>query len=195
MKNKTLLLIGFCCLAMMSFAISDAIDYLSVGSDLKFNNEKYALSWSSHPNETYFKQEYLRKSDKAESYEKMIMVEAIIATLTTEQVSQMKLNELTAQKKTNPMVTFKQLEASNPKEKIISFTISGGNILEWNVYKYQQQQIDNKNTIVLYAYSYRNYASKKEDVTKFFDYINKNESSMIATIDKTVIQNLKIKSK
>lgn len=193
MKKNLILIIGFCCFTMMSFTRKDIIDYLSVGSELSFNNEKYDLAWSSHPNATYFKQEYLRKSDKLEKYEKMLMVEAIKTTLNPEKASQMKINELTNLKRTNPIVNFKQVQSSNQNDKIISFTISGGNILEWNVYRYQQQQIENENMIILYAYSYRNYVSTKEEVTKFMDYVKNNENKMIETITKTNIPKVKIK--
>lgn len=193
MKKNLILIIGFCCFTMMSFTMNDIIDYLSTGSELSFNNEKYNLAWSSHPNATYFKQEYLRKSDKLEKYEKMILVEAIKTTLNPEKASQMKINELTNLKKINPIVNFKQVQSSNQNDKIISFTISGGNILEWNVYKYQQQQIENENMVILYAYSYRNYVSTKEDVTKFMDYVKNNENKMIETITKTNIPKVKIK--
>ncbi len=193
MKKNLILIIGFCCFTMMSFTMNNIIDYLSTGSELSFNNEKYNLAWSSHPNATYYKQEYLRKSDKLEKYEKMILVEAIKTTLNPEKASQMKINELTNLKKTNPIVNFKQAESSNQNDKIISFTISGGNILEWNVYKYQQQQVENENMIILYAYSYRNYISTKEDVTKFTDYVKNHENKMIETITKTNIPKVKIK--
>lgn len=193
MKKNLILIIGFCSFTMMSFTINDIIDYLSTGSELSFNNEKYNLAWSSHPNATYFKQEYLRKSDKLEKYEKMILVEAIKTTLNPEKASQMKINELTNLKKINPIVSFMQVQSSNQNDKILSFTISGGNILEWNVYKYQQQQIENENMIVLYAYSYRNYVSSKEEVTKFMAYVKSNENKMIETITKTNIPKVKIK--
>lgn len=193
MKKHLFLILGFCCFTMMSFTTKDIIDYLSIGSELSFNNEKYNLAWSSHPNASYFKQEYLRKSDKLEKYEKMVMVEAIKTTLNPEKVSQMKINELTTLKKINPIVNFKQAESSNQNDKIISFTISGGNILEWNVYKYQQQQIENENMIVLYAYSYRNYVSTKEDVTKFINFVKNNENKMIEIINKTNVPKVKIK--
>lgn len=193
MKKNIILIIGFCCFTMMSFTINAIIDYLSTGTELNFNNEKYELAWSSHPNTTYFKQEYLRKSDKLEKYEKMLMVEAIKTTLNPENVSQMKINELANIKKVNPIVNFKQVQVSNQSDKIISFTISGGNILEWNVYRYQQQQAGNENMIILYAYSYRNYVSTKEDVTKFINYVKNNENKMIETITKTNVPKVKIK--
>lgn len=193
MKKNLFLLLGFCCFTMMSFTVNDIIDYLSTGTELSFNSEKYDLAWSSHPNATYFKQEYLQKSDKLEKYEKMIMVEAIKTTLNPENVSQMKINELTNIKKLNPIVNFKQAQVSNQNDKILSFTISGGNILEWNVYRYQQQQIGNENMIILYAYSYRNYASTKEDVTKFLDYVKNNENKTIVTITETKIPKVKVK--
>ena len=85
------------------------------------------------------------------------------------------------------------MQSSNQNDKIISFTISGGNILEWNLYRYQQQQIGNENMIILYAYSYRNYVSTKEDVTKFMNYVKNNENKMIETITKTKIPRVKIK--
>ena len=177
MKKNLFLLLGFCCFTMMSFTINDIIDYLSTGTELSFNSEKYDLAWSSHPNATYFKQEYLRKSDKLEKYEKMMMVEAIKTTLNPENVSQMKINELTNIKKLNPIVNFKQAQVSNQNDKILSFTISGGNILEWNVYRYKKIADSKGNpTVLLFALSKRAYG---KDITPFLTDLKSTRIGLI----------------
>ncbi|WP_418263351.1 hypothetical protein [Flavobacterium faecale] len=195
MKKIALLSLVFCSLTLLSFQIDTIIDYLSTGSVLQFENKNYQLAWSSHPNDTYYKQEYLRASDnKFETYQKMLMVEAIKSEISIEQVSNMKLNELNNLKKTNPMVQFKVEKSLNKDEKVISFMLSGGkNILEWNMYRYQQQQNDKGTYLVLYAYSYRNYFNTKEDILKFLEYVQTNNSKMTDLINGIRIPKIQVK--
>ena len=44
-------------------------DHLNVGS-ISFDNVKYDLSWSSHPADNYYKQEYLPGKDSIEKFKK-----------------------------------------------------------------------------------------------------------------------------
>ena len=43
-----------------------AIDRLSLPDSIEFNGESYRLSWSSHPNPYYYKQEYLPPGQTSE---------------------------------------------------------------------------------------------------------------------------------
>ena len=39
------------------------VDYLNIPGTIYFNSTSYNLSWTSHPSETYYKQEYLVKGE------------------------------------------------------------------------------------------------------------------------------------
>lgn len=195
MKKIIFSFLAISALSLVSFQIDTIIDFLSTGSILKFENESYQLAWSSHPNDTYYKQEYLRESDnKFENYQKMLIVEAIKSDISLEQASTMKINELNTMKKTNPLVQYKIEKAVNEGEIVISFMLSGGkNILEWNMYRYQQQKIDKDAYLVLYAYSYRNYFSTKEDIVTFLDYVKTNNANITALINTVAVPKIQVK--
>ncbi|MCW2121056.1 hypothetical protein [Flavobacterium sp. 7A] len=195
MKKIILLSVAICTFSLFSFQINPVTDFLSTGSVLKFEDQNFNLAWSSHPNDTYYKQEYLRASDnKFETYQKMLIVEAVKSNITVEQASNMKLTELTNLKKSNPLVQFKTEKGAKDDEKVISFMISGGhNILEWNLYRYQKQTTNNENFLVLYAYSYRNYFTNKEEIVKFLEYVKSNNTKITSLINAVSIPKIEIR--
>ncbi|WP_366187310.1 hypothetical protein [Flavobacterium ovatum] len=195
MKKFALLSVAICTFVLLSFQTEPVIDYLSTGTTLVFENQNYHLAWSSHPNDTYYKQEYLRQSDnKFETYQKMLIVETVKSDISVDQASNMKLNEMNALKKSNPLVQFKIEKPINDNERVISFMLSGGhNILEWNLYRYQQQKNDKGTFLVLYAYSYRNYFTSKEDIVKFLEYVKTNNTKITDLINTVPIPKIQVK--
>ncbi|MCG9793371.1 hypothetical protein [Flavobacterium algicola] len=195
MKKTAILLLTICALTLVSFQTNPVTDFLSIGSTLKFEDQNFILAWSSHPNEVYYKQEYLRASDnKFETYQKMLIVEAIKSDLSVEQATEMKITELSNLKKSNPLVQYNFEKNNFENEKVISFMLSGGhNILEWNIYRYQKQVVDNEPYLVLYAYSYRSYFTNKNEIVKFLEYVKTNNPKITELINKVTIPKIKVK--
>lgn len=195
MKIKTI--IGILVFVLTSFTVlkNEAVkDYLSIGSKIEFNAENYSLKWSANPSSNYYKQEYLRAGDQFPNYQKMIIVEAIKGNLTALQASNAKIAELENWKKSNPIVQYEKLESKDNKEITVDFIVSDGkNIYEWNVYRYQEQKNETGNYLVLFCYSYRGYASKKEDAANFMNFVKKTKTETIAKIRKTDIPKVKAK--
>ena len=52
-------------------------DYLNIRGPIKLNQKEYNLVWSSHPNENYFKQEYVSSHDNIHKYNSMVLVDFI----------------------------------------------------------------------------------------------------------------------
>lgn len=194
MKKITLITVLSCSFVLLSFQLDTIIDFLHTGIVLKFEDQNFNLAWSSHPNATYYKQEYLRASDnKFETYQKMLIVEAVQSDLSVEQASKLKVNELEKLKTSNPLVQFNIEKTANPDESVISFMLSGGhNVLEWNIYRYQQQKNAKGTFLVLYAYSYRNYFTKKEDILKFLEYVKTNNTKIINLTNKVSIPKIQV---
>jgi len=116
-------------------------DHLNVGS-VSFDNVKYDLSWSSHPSENYYKQEYLADKDSIESFKKMILLEVLTGSTQLKEVVDSKVAELKKMKETDPMVNYELFEKDG--EMMVDFLISGkiadGNamdLIERNVYRYK----------------------------------------------------------
>lgn len=178
-------ILGFILLSFSISGLETIKDFLSVGSIINFSGENYSLKWSSNPSTDYYKQEYLRKDDILNKYEKMLIVEAIKGGLTVDQAANIKIRELENWKKSNPVVNYQRFDNKNTRETIIEFVISDGkSIYEWNVYKYHQQQNKTDKYMVLYAYSYRNYVNEKDGVKEFFGFVEENRIEMINKIRK-----------
>lgn len=52
-------------------------DYLNIPDPIKLNLKEYNLVWSSHPNDNYFKQEYLSSDEDIDKYNSMVLIEFI----------------------------------------------------------------------------------------------------------------------
>lgn len=197
MKIKNLYYIAILALVLTSFTVlkNDTLkDYLAIGNKIEFNIESYSLKWSANPSPNYYKQEYLRAGDQFPNYQKMIIVEAIKGNLTATQASNAKIAELENWKKSNPIVQYEKLEIKDKNEIIVDFIVSDGkSIYEWNVYHYQEQKNETGNYLVLFCYSYRGYASKKEDANNFLNFVKKTKTETIAKIKKKEVPKIKPK--
>src|SRR5690349_21327642 len=78
-----------------------ATDYLSVPGPVVFEKISYNLSWSSHPNDVYYKQEYIAKGDVAEKFKTMVFFDAITGETNVKDVVAAKVAELKKMKETN----------------------------------------------------------------------------------------------
>ncbi|MGY0036080.1 hypothetical protein [Pedobacter sp. NJ-S-72] len=52
-------------------------DYLNLSGPLVFDHASYHLSWTSHPADNFYKQEYIAKGDHVEKFKTMILVDVI----------------------------------------------------------------------------------------------------------------------
>ncbi|WP_396171711.1 hypothetical protein [Flavobacterium sp.] len=134
-------------------------NYFSV-SEVSFSNTNYKLAWSSHPNDVYYKQEYLPAGEKPESFKTMIMIEAITVDASIENVVRLKESELQERKKTDQVCNYQITTNSQTGEYLIDFLLSAGDIVEWNAYRYKKI-VDSKGkpTILLFALSKRAYGN------------------------------------
>ncbi|MFL0100244.1 hypothetical protein [Tenacibaculum maritimum] len=191
-RNHKIIILVFLNLILISATKEPAPkDFLSVGKKIEFNQEEFELKWSSHPSPEYYKQEYLRKDDKLPQYKKMMMVEAVKATLSVAEVVHGKLFELENRKKEDPVVNYQKFENKQKGEIMIDFMLSDGqSTYEWNIYRYQNQKNESGNYVVLYAYSYREYASNKETVIQFFEEIKKMRMGLIGKMGNMKIPNV-----
>lgn len=156
---------------------TDLKNYFSI-SEVSFSNTNYNLAWSSHPNDIYYKQEYLPLGENSQSFKTMIMIEAIILDAPIEKVVRLKESELQERKKTDPVCNYQITTNSQTGEYMIDFLLSSGDIVEWNGYRYKKF-VDSKGnpTILLFALSRRAYG---DEITSFLtkltseriDYMN-----------------------
>ena len=97
-------------------------NYLETEKTIKFDNQNYDLVWSSHPNEVYYKQEYLTKEQTLEKFKSMVTIDFLKGEFKVKDLVNQKIQELEKAKKSNPIVNFTVLEKDG--ETIIDFLMS-----------------------------------------------------------------------
>lgn len=176
-------------------AQTKAVNYLNISNPLKIENKEYDLVWSSHPNQNYFKQEYLTSDQTLEKYKKMVLIEFVKGDFKLENVIQQKVSELEELKKNNPIVNFQVYE--NNDEYILDFLLSENSkvgkeikIVERNIYRNKIIKEKGNNGIFLFAISEKGY---ENDLEAFFNNLKNNSSELIETVGNFNLPNIKIK--
>ena len=157
-------------------------NYLNTPTQIKLNATNFILSWSSHPSENYYKQEYIPQNNELETYKEMISVDLVTGPLTAKDAVDQKIQEIEARKATDRVSNYALKEDKETKELILDFMMSEGSgestILEWNVYRYANYEdaAGNKG-ISLFSLSKRGYGI---GVAKFGPDIRDNRPKYMA---------------
>lgn len=135
-------------------------DYFSVPGPLEFNKQSYRLSWSTHPNATYYKQEYLTTGQTSDKFTSMILLEVATGDFALADLVKSKTAELDQRKKTDLTTNYAVIQNPTTGEYLLDFVISQGtgaaSIVEWNVYRYVKLKGSTKG-VQLMGYSKRAY--------------------------------------
>jgi hypothetical protein len=126
--------------------------------------------WTSHPNEQYYKQEYLVKGESLEKFRKLVTVDVLVGDIDLKEVVSAKIAELKQLKESNPMINYQAFEKNG--EIMLDFLLSQAtpdgkqlSILERNVYRYKNITDQNgKKALLLFAVSERAYGA---DIDRF----------------------------
>lgn len=170
-------------------------DYLSVSGPINLNQKEYNLVWSSHPNENYFKQEYLNPKENINQYNSMVLIEFVKGDFILKDIIDQKVSELQEMKKTNPVVNYQVLE--NNGEYILDFLISENSkdgkkilIAERNIYRYKLINKNKNKGVLLFAVSERGY---EKNMDAFFGNLKANPSQLIETVGNYKLPDIEIK--
>ena len=159
-------------------------NYLETEKTIKFDNQNYDLVWSSHPNEVYYKQEYLTKEQTVEKFKSMVTIDFLKGEYKVKDLVNQKIQELEKAKKSNPIVNFTVLEKDG--ETIIDFLMSVSSkdgkkllIVERNIYRYTNIETDNTKGLLLFSVSKRAY---ENEIGQFFENLKKDKNSLIIKV-------------
>jgi hypothetical protein len=170
-------------------------DYLNISGSIKLNQKEYNLVWSSHPNENYYKQEYLSSNENINKYGSMILIDFIKGDFNLKDIVDQKVGELQEMKKNNPVVNYQIFE--NNGEYILDFLISENSkdgkeilIAERNIYRYKLVNKGKNKGILLFAMSERGYP---ENMDSFFNNLKANTSKLIEIVGNYKLPEIEIK--
>ena len=170
-------------------------NYLETEKIIKFDNQNYDLVWSSHPNEVYYKQEYLTKEQTLEKFKSMVTIDFLKGEFKIKDLVNQKIQELEKAKKSNPIVNFTVLEKDG--ETIIDFLMSVSSkngkkllIVERNIYRYTNIETGNTKGLLLFSVSKRAYQNK---IGEFFENLKKDKNSLIMKVGNFEIPKINLK--
>ena len=137
-------------------------DHLGVKGPLKFDGTHFMLSWTDHPRENYFIQEYLPAGEKTETYHQMMTLHLFLVDIQSADAAAQKVKELTERKKTDPVCQFAVIKGPEGREHIVDFLLSESkqdkvSIVEFNIYRYVPVKTTKGNGMLVYAYTRRSY--------------------------------------
>lgn len=170
-------------------------EYLNIPGPITLDSKTYQLAWSSHPNENYFKQEYLSSNENLQKYNTMILIDFVKGNFEIKDAINQKVTELEEIKKTNPVVNYQVFE--NNGEYILDFLITENSkdgkeilIAERNVYRYKLINENNNKGVMLFAVSERGY---KENMEAFFNNLKENSTKLVEIVGNYKLPDIKIK--
>ncbi|WP_313003374.1 hypothetical protein [Chryseobacterium gleum] len=170
-------------------------DYLNISGPIKLNQKEYKLVWSSHPNENYFKQEYISSNENINRYNSMVLIDFVKGDFNIKDVVDQKVAELQEMKKTNPVINYQIFE--NKEEYILDFLISENSkngkeilIAERNIYRYKNISNEKNKGVLLFAMSERGYP---ENMDSFFNNLKSNTSKLIEAVGNYNLPDIEIK--
>lgn len=158
-------------LSGLSLTAQSVTEYFNVGNPIKYCDTDFYLTWSSHPQENYFLQEYLPKGESLEHYNQMFTVSVIFGNISPKEAIQAKIAELEQRKQTDPVTNY--MTAEKDGQYILEFIVSDSNngvmnIVEVDVHHYKQMTINGRKACVLSFYSGRAYG---DDIMPFIQSI------------------------
>ncbi len=177
----------------------NVVNYLNTDKAIKFENQNYELVWSAHPNENYYKQEYLPKGQRLEDFTSMVTIDFLKGNYTIQDLAKMKVEELKVAKKSNPIINYNIFQKGN--EIVLDFLTSAKIttndnqktlIVERNIYRYITIKTKKTKGVLLLAVSKRAYNKKAYDFVK---NIKKNKNSLIVKAGKIKIPKINPNSK
>lgn len=173
-----------------------AVNYMGIPGPVVFQNKSYQLIWSSHPDASLYKQEYLVAGDGLPNYKSMITIDFVIVATNVDQAVRTKLRELEQLKKTLD-VNYEVIGNAATGEKIIdcllgqTATDNSKSIYEHDVYRFKAVTAKSgQKGILLYALSNRAYG---KDIQPFLTRLKIERKALIAEVAKASVPDIIIK--
>jgi hypothetical protein len=169
MLRQSLTAALYAVLSSVSAMAQDVTDYLGVPGPIAVGGKDYVLSWSSHPTEGYFKQEYLPLGAATETYDSMVIVEFLATDRPLTDVVAAQTQVIADRKATSdPIANFAIFNNDERDEILLDFVLSskdatGEYVIEWNGYRYAKAEFDGQSGSLLFGISERAYGNEASE--------------------------------
>ncbi len=170
--------------AQISFA--QVTNYYGTPESINFNGVDFNLVWSSHPNKSYYKHEYIPKGESSEHFKNMLMLDFIQGDFKLKDAVQLQIDKIQERKKTDAVANYDLVESPDGKEFILDFLMSTTkdgkvNLVEWSAYHYKNYTDKAGHTgVLLFAISHRAYDDAVDTFLKsLIEYRMENRNALI----------------
>ncbi|WP_449256240.1 hypothetical protein [Bosea sp. (in: a-proteobacteria)] len=166
--RRTACLAGLALAALALPARAQTTDRIGVPGPIVFAGTRYTLAWSAQPSASYYKQEYLPADQTLERYERVLLVE-VLEGGSVAGAAAAQARSIGARKGKDPLANVAVMENSRRGEIVVDFLLGGrdaqgGEIAEWNVYRYAPLKAANGDAgVLLFAVSHRAYGEGIRD--------------------------------
>lgn len=174
----------------------DARNYYNTPEMLTFDNVQYKLVASYHPNDIYYKQEYIPAGESVDHFNKMVFIDFVITDANSREMLDMKAKEMQERKKNDAVVNYEIMENNADGEYMLDFILSDSKnnkltVVERNVYRYKSYSDKaGHRGILLFAISQRGY---DKDILMFFKNLKTNRVDDINKVGLYNIPDIEIK--
>ena len=175
------------------------VNYLGISGPVIINKSAFQLIWSSHPNPSLYKQEYLPIGDAFPNYQSMVTIDFVVSESTVDQAVAVKISELEQLKKTGHDVNFEVIGNKTTGEKIVDCLIGQKaingqeSLIERDVYRFKLAKAKSgEQGILLFAVSIRKYG---KDIKPFLLKLKTDKPVLVSEIAKFQIPELTILKK
>ena len=169
--------------------------YINVDS-LFVDSINYVFSWSLHPNQLYYKNEFLNRGDSVTHFKKMISIEFLVGNYALIDVVNQKRVELERRKTTDKFCNQILYENNEKGEYMLDFLISEQDsnslIVERNIYRYKLYSDSINKGVLLFAYSERSYDN---EIMNFLKNMKSNNFKMVNKIGNYDLSSIKLIAK
>ncbi|WP_080055701.1 hypothetical protein [Spirosoma aerolatum] len=179
----SLLAVSLIMLASSAQAQPEPANYLQVPGPILFKGVPYHLTWSSHPNPTFYKQEYIGKGDNPNAFKTMLMLDVVTGHVDLNQVVASKIAEINQQNGPSPLVKYQLSKHPSTGEILLDFVMSQPapdgrslQIVERNVYRYKPfTSASGQQGVLLFGVCQRSYGS---DTSLFVASLKQNRTAL-----------------
>ena len=191
-------LVGLLSLAYQPYGQTqkDAVNFLSISGPLYVQKKAYQLSWSSHPDASLYKHEYIAVGDRFPNYKSMVMIDFVVTESSVNQAVATKVSQLEKLKDTLPIVQFNLIENKSTGEKIIDCLIGQtaaderNSVIERNIYRYKSVRAKSgQRGVLLFAFSTREYGKA---ITPFLVKLKTDKPILVNEIAKLPLPEISI---
>ena len=168
MQNRLIIL---CLLSLLALSRcshgqtqKETVNFLGIRGPITVQKEVYQLVWSSHPDASLYKHEYLAAGDRFPNYRSMVTIDFVLTESTVDQAVATKIRQLEGLKTTNPVVNYEVIGNKTTGDRIIDCLIGQtaaderNSLMERDVFRYKAIKLKSgQRGILLFAFSVRKY--------------------------------------